>query len=66
MLIEKEVITSEDVEAILGPRPWKSRGDELLKANAEMQKNEEKPKRKRAPRKKKEQKEENQEPKENI
>jgi cell division protease FtsH len=52
LLIEKEVITSEDVEAILGPRPWKSRGDELLEANAEMQKKEEKPKRKRAPRKK--------------
>lgn len=34
LLIEKEVITSEDVEAILGPRPWKSRGDELLEANA--------------------------------
>jgi len=34
MLIEREVITSEDVEHILGPRPWKSRGDELLEANA--------------------------------
>ena len=65
MLIEKEVITSEDVEAILGPRPWKSRGDELLEANAEMQKKEEKPKRKRAPRKK-EAKVESQEPKEDI
>ena len=32
LLIEKEVITSEDVEAILGPRPWKSRGDELLES----------------------------------
>ena len=30
LLIEKEVITSEDVERILGPRPWKSRGDQLL------------------------------------
>ena len=30
LLIEKEVITSEDVERILGPRPWKSRGDEIL------------------------------------
>ena len=35
LLIEHEVITSEDVERILGPRPWKSRGDELLEANAE-------------------------------
>ena len=72
LLIEKEVITSEDVEAILGPRPWKSRGDELLEANAEMQKKEEKPKRKRAPRKKEpkvesqELKVESQEPKEDI
>ncbi|MBR4431712.1 MAG: ATP-dependent zinc metalloprotease FtsH [Paludibacteraceae bacterium] len=35
LLIEREVITSEDVERILGPRPWKSRGDELLEANKE-------------------------------
>ena len=35
LLIEHEVITSEDVERILGPRPWKSRGDELLEANKE-------------------------------
>ena len=55
--IEREVITHEDVEAILGPRPWKSRGDELLAANAE-QAEAEKPKRKRAPRKKAEEKEE--------
>jgi cell division protease FtsH len=34
LLIEREVITSEDVERVLGPRPWKSRGDELLEANA--------------------------------
>lgn len=33
LLIEKEVITSEDVERILGPRPWKSRGDEIIAAN---------------------------------
>ena len=50
LLIEREVITSEDVERILGPRPWKSRGDELLEANAQ-QAAEEKPKKKRAPRK---------------
>ena len=34
LLIEREVITHEDVERILGPRPWKSRGDEILEANA--------------------------------
>ncbi|MCQ2342822.1 MAG: ATP-dependent zinc metalloprotease FtsH [Paludibacteraceae bacterium] len=33
LLIEKEVITSDDVERILGPRPWKSRGDEIMEAN---------------------------------
>ena len=51
LLIEREVITSEDVERILGPRPWKSRGDELLEVNAALAEAE-KPK-KRAPRKKK-------------
>ena len=50
LLIDREVITSEDVERILGPRPWKSRGDELLEVNAAMAEAE-KPKRK--PRKKK-------------
>lgn len=35
LLIEKEVITGDDVEAILGPRPWKSRGDEIILANEE-------------------------------
>ena len=53
LLIDREVITAEDVERILGPRPWKSRGDELLEANAKMAKEEEQPKKKRAPRKKK-------------
>lgn len=33
LLIEREVITSEDVEHILGPRPWKSRGDEIIEEN---------------------------------
>ena len=33
LLIEHEVVTSEDVEAILGPRPWKSREDEIIEAN---------------------------------
>ena len=41
MLIEKEVITAEDVEHILGPRPWKSRGDELLEQNTTTQISEE-------------------------
>lgn len=37
LLVEKEVITTEDVECILGPRPWKSRGDEIMAANAEQE-----------------------------
>ena len=55
LLIEREVITSEDVERILGPRPWKSRGDELLEANAALAEAEKaaQTKKKRAPRKKK-------------
>ena len=55
LLIEKEVITSEDVEAILGARPWASRTDEIIEANEAIRREgEEKPKKKRAPRKKKE------------
>ena len=56
LLIEKEVITSDDVEAILGARPWVSRTDEIIEANEAMQTQEaeEQPKKKRAPRKKKE------------
>ena len=61
MLIEKEVITSDDVASVLGPRPWASREDEIIAANDALQaENEkvktetEKPKKKRAPRKKKE------------
>ena len=60
MLIEKEVITPEDVASVLGPRPWTSREDEIIEANEAMRregdeaKAEEKPKKKRAPRKKKE------------
>ena len=59
LLIEKEVITSDDVEAILGARPWTSRTDEIIEANEAMKqegdkaKGEEKPKKKRSPRKKK-------------
>ena len=33
MLIEREVITHEDVQSVLGPRPWKSRGDQILEDN---------------------------------
>ena len=53
LLIEREVITSDDVERILGPRPWKSRGDELLEANAQMVASEEAEKPKKRTRKKK-------------
>ena len=35
LLYDREVITSEDVEKILGKRPWKSRSEELLEAEAE-------------------------------
>ncbi len=51
LLIEREVITSEDVERILGPRQWKSRGDSILDENAAALAAAE-PKKKRAPRKK--------------
>ena len=55
LLIEKEVITSDDVEAILGARPWVSRTDEIIEANEAIRREgEEKPTKKRAPRKKKE------------
>ncbi|MCQ2328154.1 MAG: ATP-dependent zinc metalloprotease FtsH [Paludibacteraceae bacterium] len=40
LLIEKEVITSDDVERILGPRPWKSRNDELIDVNENANANE--------------------------
>ncbi len=33
LLIEREVITAEDVESILGARPWKSRQDEIIEDN---------------------------------
>lgn len=33
LLIEREVITSEDVERILGPRQWQSRSDSILTQN---------------------------------
>lgn len=50
LLLEREVITSEDVERILGPRPWKTRGDEILEQNKIQQDNEKKPTKRRAPR----------------
>ena len=53
LLIDREVITSEDVERILGPRPWKSRGDELLEANKDVSSQNSEGRKKRAPRKKK-------------
>ncbi len=37
LLIEQEVITADDVEAILGPRPWKSRQDEIIEDNVRAQ-----------------------------
>ena len=63
MLIEKEVITSEDVEVVLGARPWVSRTDEIIEANETkgLQEVVEQPKKKRALRKKKEEVIDNQE-----
>ena len=40
MLFDREVITREDVEEILGKRPWKSRSEELLEAEEERKKRE--------------------------
>ena len=40
-LIDKEVIFAEDLEEIFGKRPWTSRTDEILAANAEEEKTEE-------------------------
>jgi cell division protease FtsH len=31
ILIEREVLFADDVKVILGERPWKSRGEQLLK-----------------------------------
>lgn len=33
LLVKKEVIYNEDVKAILGPRKWKSRTDEIIEIN---------------------------------
>ncbi len=37
ILIEREVLFADDVKEILGERPWKSRGEELLGENADNQ-----------------------------
>ncbi len=34
LLLEREVIFTEDVEKIFGPRPWKKREEELAEENA--------------------------------
>ena len=34
LLVEREVIFTEDVERIFGPRPWKSRADVLMEEEA--------------------------------
>lgn len=34
LLVEREVIFTEDVEHIFGPRPWKSRADVLMEEEA--------------------------------
>ena len=52
MLLEYEVITSEDVESVLGPRPWKSREDEIIEANEALQAENDEAKNKRSQRKK--------------
>lgn len=33
LLVKKEVIYHDDVQAILGPRKWKSRTDEIIEIN---------------------------------
>ena len=52
MLLEYEVITSEDVESVLGPRPWKSREDEIIEANEALHVESDETKKKHSPRKK--------------
>ncbi|MBQ6681625.1 MAG: ATP-dependent zinc metalloprotease FtsH [Prevotella sp.] len=41
LLISREVIFAEDVERIFGKRPWVSRSQEIMEANAEAEKSEE-------------------------
>lgn len=52
MLLEYEVITSEDVESVLGPRPWKSREDEIIEANEALHVESDETKKKHSARKK--------------
>ena len=40
LLIDREVIFAEDLEEIFGKRPWTSRTDEILAANADVEKEE--------------------------
>lgn len=42
VLIEREVIFTEDVEQIFGKRPWASRSEEILRVNEQAQKEAEK------------------------
>ena len=37
--MKKEVIYNEDVKAILGPRQWKSRTDEIIEINKKEEQN---------------------------
>ncbi|MDE6695884.1 MAG: ATP-dependent zinc metalloprotease FtsH [Muribaculaceae bacterium] len=39
LLVKKEVIYNEDVKAILGPRQWKSRTDEIIEINKKEESN---------------------------
>lgn len=39
LLVKKEVIYNEDVKAILGPRQWKSRTDEIIEINKKEEQN---------------------------
>ena len=41
VLIDKEVIFADDVEAIFGKRPWTSRSDEIIAENERLQQQEE-------------------------
>ena len=66
MLLEYEVITSEDVESVLGPRPWKSREDEIIEANEALNAESNETKKKHSPRKKTAQTDTHQEPIEDI
>ena len=40
LLLDREVIYTEDVERIFGKRPWESRTDELMRLNSQAQSSE--------------------------